>query len=89
MDLDPEDLPPGQWRLIEISSGSILGPFVTLSHRWGSSTVKLERRTYKSMMTGLPIDTLPTTYQDAVRVIRRLRIRYLWIDSLCRCLTQS
>ncbi|KAK4170929.1 hypothetical protein QBC36DRAFT_316267 [Triangularia setosa] len=33
--------------------------------------------------SGVPIRELPATFQDATKVIRFLRIRYLWIDSLC------
>jgi hypothetical protein len=32
---------------------------------------------------GINWDELPRTFQDAIQVCRALRIRYLWIDSLC------
>lgn len=31
----------------------------------------------------IPFQTLPTTYQDAIRVTRELNIRYLWIECFC------
>lgn len=31
------------------------------------------------------IEKLPKTFQDAVEVVRRVGIRYLWIDSFCIC----
>lgn len=32
---------------------------------------------------GIPLTELPQTFQDAVTTARRLKLRYLWIDSLC------
>jgi hypothetical protein len=32
---------------------------------------------------GILIDDLPQTFRDAVDVTRRLKVPYLWIDSLC------
>jgi hypothetical protein len=60
-----------------------------LSHRWGELTDEQKQRycTTKENITrrgeGFKIDELPRTFQDAVKVTRELRIRYLWIDSLC------
>ncbi len=34
-------------------------------------------------MEGIDIDDLPPTFRDAVTVVRKLGLRYLWIDSLC------
>lgn len=31
----------------------------------------------------VPLDALTTTFQDAVKVCRSLKIKYIWIDSLC------
>ncbi|KAK5655562.1 hypothetical protein OQA88_5493 [Cercophora sp. LCS_1] len=35
------------------------------------------------MVTGTALDPLPQTIKDAIKVTRRLGIRYLWIDALC------
>ncbi|EXJ81644.1 hypothetical protein A1O1_07709 [Capronia coronata CBS 617.96] len=56
---------------------------MTLSHRWGAETFKLQQSTQGNMLRGLPVSVLPGTYQDAVRVARRFNVRYLWIDSIC------
>lgn len=60
-------------------------PYVTLSHRWGSSDIlKLTRQALSGFIGhGISISALPKTFQDAVMVARRLKVRYLWIDSLC------
>src|SRR5207248_2982479 len=31
----------------------------------------------------IPLSDLPPTFRDAIAVTRTLRVRYLWIDSLC------
>jgi hypothetical protein len=57
---------------------------MTLSHCWGNAEcLKLTVDNYAQMLDGIPLLALPQLYQDAVCVVRRLGIRYLWIDSLC------
>jgi hypothetical protein len=59
-------------------------PYATLSHCWGGSKpTKLTTETEYSLRTGIPIETLPRTFKDAVGIARRLSIQHLWIDSLC------
>jgi hypothetical protein len=63
--------------------------YVALSHCWG----KLMKDQIPSWCTtssnekdraqGFPVEQLPLTFQDAIRVTRELGQRYLWIDSLC------
>ncbi|KAH8203870.1 hypothetical protein TruAng_001934 [Truncatella angustata] len=58
--------------------------YLTLSHVWGSSMpLCLTKCNYLEMKTGVPAETLPQCYKDAVYIARKLHIRYLWIDSLC------
>lgn len=62
------------------------GPYMTLSHRWGpnpSDYLQLTTESYRHLSNGIEVEALPQLYQDAVYVVRQLRIRYLWIDSLC------
>jgi hypothetical protein len=42
-----------------------------------------ERDTISKRLRGFALSALPTTFQDAVSLTRRLKIRYLWIDSVC------
>ena len=59
-------------------------PYVALSYCWGS---ELHLRTTKAnlsvFLNGIPFSSLPLRFQDAIRMIQRLGIRYLWIDALC------
>ncbi|APA11782.1 hypothetical protein SS1G_05279 [Sclerotinia sclerotiorum 1980 UF-70] len=59
--------------------------YATLSHRWGNSHfIQTNRQTLqKHIKTGIEICDLPKTFADVVTILRTLRIRYVWIDSLC------
>ncbi|RYP10423.1 hypothetical protein DL765_008119 [Monosporascus sp. GIB2] len=60
--------------------------YATLSHVWGNdpeSYLQLKEATLEAFKTEVPWDALPIKYKDAIRITRALRIRYLWIDSLC------
>ena len=61
--------------------------YATLSHCWGppevKSPLKTTMQTEKEFMKGIPPENLPQNARDAITVIRKLGIRYLWIDSLC------
>jgi hypothetical protein len=35
------------------------------------------------MKQGIPLDTLPKTFQEAIAITRHLNQKFLWIDSLC------
>lgn len=60
------------------------GRYATLSHCWGQgSPLITTESTLEQRKEGIPFELMPKTYQDAVTVTRRLRLRFLWIDSLC------
>ncbi|KAH7150250.1 heterokaryon incompatibility protein-domain-containing protein, partial [Dactylonectria estremocensis] len=58
--------------------------WVTLSHCWGGeSPLRTTTDTIEQRLRGIPMDTLPRTFADAVIITRNLGYQYLWIDSLC------
>jgi hypothetical protein len=60
------------------------GFWVALSHCWG--TIPLLRTTTETLVDhtrGIPMSKLPPSFRDAVLIVRKLGVRYLWIDSLC------
>jgi hypothetical protein len=70
--------------LVHTSTFSAREGYVSLSHCWGSFRVlKLTNATRKELEAGFDVSILPNTYRDAIAVVRRLGVRYLWIDSLC------
>lgn len=58
---------------------------MALSYCWGKHHTgeRTTNRTVGRMMEGIAIAELSQTIQDAVKVVRELRIQYLWIDALC------
>ncbi|KAH8881797.1 HET-domain-containing protein, partial [Thozetella sp. PMI_491] len=61
--------------------------YTCLSHCWGTSapthmTTKDTVHHYSSG-AGIPIDSIPQTFRDAIDFSRRLGIEFIWIDSLC------
>ncbi|KAJ4294144.1 hypothetical protein N0V90_007834 [Kalmusia sp. IMI 367209] len=61
--------------------------YLALSHRWGSPTTNTLFRTLKSNLAtykeAIQVADLPKTFEQAVKISRKMDIRYLWIDSLC------
>lgn len=60
------------------------GPYATLSHKWGTiRQLRLKNHTLSAFQAGIRLEKLPKTFREAVQLTQRLKIRYLWIDSLC------
>ena len=68
--------------------------YIALSHPWGDPKEHPPFSTLRNDSSGagheinkfkqaIPYDQLPATFKDAVDCTRALRIRYLWIDSIC------
>jgi len=58
--------------------------YALLSYCWGGEQKMTTRDTLTSYMRGIKIGTLAQTIRDAIRISKRLRIRYLWVDALCK-----
>lgn len=61
-------------------------PYTALSHCWGASTSGPLTTTLANLASRkerIRFDELPLTFKDAVTTTRKLKIPYLWIDSLC------
>ncbi|PWI63995.1 hypothetical protein PCL_00829 [Purpureocillium lilacinum] len=58
--------------------------YVALSHCWGGEQpLKTTTGTLNKHKAGIEFSRLPPTFRDAVDIVRRLGIRFVWIDSLC------
>jgi hypothetical protein len=58
--------------------------YATLSHCWGNApTIKTDTESLRLRQDGIPLETLPKTFREAIQVCRNLDIPYIWIDSLC------
>jgi hypothetical protein len=60
--------------------------YATLSHCWGKSQpLRLLTQNMRQMKQGIPRETLPRVFSEAITVCWQLGIRYLWIDCVCIC----
>ena len=76
-----DSLPP---RLVETRGLYDKGKYIALSHCWGLDRhIVTNEANFKSHKRGIPYESLPKTFQDAVVMARRLAASYLWIDFLC------
>ena len=59
--------------------------YAALSHCWGQSPTHMLLTTHNiaSFHNGIDFSELPRTFQDAIKVVQRAGVHYLWIDSLC------
>ena len=58
--------------------------YAVLSYCWGmAQALTTTTTTLDQHILGISMNGLPQTIQDAIEVTRRLKLRYLWVDSLC------
>ncbi|KAH8883561.1 HET-domain-containing protein, partial [Thozetella sp. PMI_491] len=58
--------------------------YTCLSHCWGPKQPLMTTKATKARhMNGIKWTDLPKTFQDAIDFTRRLRVSFIWIDSLC------
>jgi hypothetical protein len=58
--------------------------YMTLSHCWGAvPMLRYTDESEKRLRAGIPVDSLPKTFRDAVQVVKYLQCSYIWIDALC------
>ncbi|KAL9088305.1 MAG: hypothetical protein Q9165_006230 [Trypethelium subeluteriae] len=60
------------------------GKYACVSHTWGQTQqIRTLKENLAKHIKGIELSELSKTFKDAIVVARRLKIRYLWIDSLC------
>jgi hypothetical protein len=71
-------------RLIKTAETPPSGPYMTLSHRWGTAQfTKLLKSNLDSFCGSISVADLPKIFQEAIFASRQLGVQHLWIDSLC------
>ena len=75
----------GDLRLKTNERNDFLGQYIALSHCWGHGPQLLETTTKNiaSHTKQIKFSDLSRSFRDAVRICRRLSVRYLWLDTLC------
>lgn len=61
----------------------IPGDYIALSHCWGEAVNVTLTKSNVDKMESSQLKSLTKTFQHAVQITRALKVRYLWIDSLC------
>lgn len=72
-------------RLVE-TQGKDRGMYACLSYCWGNlenQAGQTTRQNLSKQLQGIPLNDLPRTVVDAIRLCYKLRYRYLWVDRLC------
>ncbi|KAF2400151.1 HET-domain-containing protein [Trichodelitschia bisporula] len=58
--------------------------YITLSYCWGKTrTFTTTSRSLRLRKRQISFSALPRTFQDAISIARRLRVRWIWIDAIC------
>jgi len=73
---------------VHLRDGSRLkcGPYLTLSHCWGSTStqnLQLTTNSLKSFQDGIAVSSLRPTFRDMVNMAWRLGIHLMWVDCMC------
>lgn len=59
-------------------------PYATLSYSWGNlDFLTTTTSVLEDFLIEIPVAWLPQTFKDAIKIVRALKIGYIWIDSLC------
>ncbi|KAH7410562.1 heterokaryon incompatibility protein-domain-containing protein [Cadophora sp. MPI-SDFR-AT-0126] len=63
--------------------------YIALSYCWGpdarrrNSHAMTTSKNIQERIKGFELKMLPQTVQDAIKIARKLKVRYIWVDSLC------
>lgn len=67
-----------------VHTDGLRGKYVALSYCWVQNPlVKLTRSSLRELEAKVDLSLLAETIRDAVTVTRKLKVPYLWVDSLC------
>ena len=84
LDVGTDPTSPSDEIKLHISTEGERSPYTALSYCWGSSIqTKTLQQNLEQHKRSIKVSNLPQTIQDAIRVTRELKIRYLWVDALC------
>ena len=84
--IDLEAFGPGSENVKLVVPSDMNLDYATLSYCWGNDMPQECMTTQGNLHARrelLETDFLPQTLKDAIKVVRQLGIRYLWIDALC------
>lgn len=59
------------------------GHYIALSYVWGKNQTQMCLAPQSTLPMKIDLHLLPQTIRDAVSLTQKLRLRYLWVDTLC------
>lgn len=70
---------------LDTNAGGKRGEYVALSHCWGTVPMGLQTKkgNIENLRRRIPLNHFPKNFRHAIDVCWKLKIDYLWIDSLC------
>lgn len=73
----------GQYpKLVEVDGR--LMDYLVLSHRWGGAKIyQTTQANLEAQKAGIDLESLCTTFRDALTITSNLGYQYIWIDSIC------
>jgi hypothetical protein len=79
------DLGLNNGKLSLYESNNEMGGYAALSYCWGESSVLLKttRSNLDAFRHHIPWSKLPRTLQDAITIVRKIGLRFIWIDCIC------
>jgi hypothetical protein len=86
VDLGPIEHEEDNCRLVEFPENArVRGTYACLSHCWGQDPMPITttQKTILENKKSMSLSRLPPTFRDALLITRKLKLRYIWIDSLC------
>jgi hypothetical protein len=71
-------------KLVNTTGFDVSTRYIALSHRWGAvQPLMLLKSLRDAFFKNIPFNTIPPTFQDAIKLANALEVEYIWIDSLC------
>ncbi|KAI0966100.1 heterokaryon incompatibility protein-domain-containing protein [Xylaria arbuscula] len=86
VDLSPIERGENHVRLVEFAENAgVRGTYACLSHCWGQDPMPITTTQTNILENkrSMSLSRLPPTFRDAIIIARKLKLRYIWIDSLC------
>ncbi|GAW16700.1 hypothetical protein ANO14919_061370 [Xylariales sp. No.14919] len=86
VDISPTEHEGDDCRLVEFAEDAgVRGTYACLSHCWGQDQMPITttQNTILENKRSMSLSNLPPTFREAILIARKLKLRYIWIDSLC------
>lgn len=71
-------------RLVTTADWVAMPLYATLSYCWGTQKfLMLTRDNLAAFFKGIALESMPVLFRDAIFILRKLGLEYVWIDALC------